>query len=135
MSRLHPHVIIRAEVMCVGQKQTLGHWGEEHAATWLMERGYRIVDRNVRFRQGEIDLVAAIDGTLVFVEVKTRQTTRLGLPQEAVGALKQHRLRLLAARYLQSRRMSQESCCRFDVIAVQTSAGAAPLVEHFVNAF
>jgi putative endonuclease len=119
----------------MGAKQRLGKWGEDTAAAWLTTQGYRILDRNVRFRHGEIDVVARIEDTLVFVEVKTRHSTRLGRPQEAVGGLKQHRLRLLALRYLQSRCLSQESRCRFDVIAIQPSGAESPLVEHFVNAF
>ncbi len=122
----------------MAHKQELGRWGEDTAAAYLQAQGYRIVDRNVRFRHGEIDIVASIGDTLVFVEVKTRQSTRQGLPQESVHGLKQYRLLQLAARYLQSRHLSQERACRFDVIAIQPApqtTDAAPQLEHFVNAF
>ena len=82
-------------------RSTLGRAGEDAAASYLVERGWRIVGRNVRCgRVGEIDIVATRAGVLAFVEVKTRRTDRFGTPGEAVTRPKQNRIRALARAYL-----------------------------------
>ena len=75
----------------------------ERRRGWYRWRGYRIVDRNWRCPEGEIDLVAVRRraGLVVFVEVKARTTERFGTAAEAVGDEKQQRLRALALRYLE----------------------------------
>ncbi|HET6954296.1 MAG TPA: YraN family protein [Acidimicrobiales bacterium] len=78
----------------------LGARGEQLAADWYAARGYRLVARNWRCREGELDLVVARPGELVFCEVKTRSSDRFGVPAEAVTAAKQRRIRLLATRFL-----------------------------------
>ena len=65
-------------------RRTLGAQGEALAAAHLARQGYRIVGRNVRADGVELDLVAARGNLRVFVEVKTRGSRRLGLPEEAV---------------------------------------------------
>ena len=97
-----------------------GRRGEDLAAAWYLTRGYEVLDRNWRVAGGELDIVAASDGVLVFCEVKARSSDRFGTPAEAVGPLKQRRLRELASRYLATwpagrRRPSR---IRFDVAAV-----------------
>jgi putative endonuclease len=81
-------------------RQRLGARGEQLAADWYAAHGYTVVARNWRCRDGELDLVVARDGELVFCEVKTRSSDRFGVPAEAVTPAKQRRLRVLAARYL-----------------------------------
>ncbi len=83
-----------------GHRQRLGTRGEQLAAAWYQARGYAVVARNWRCREGELDLVVARPGELVFCEVKTRSSHRFGTPAEAVTPAKQRRLRLLAARFL-----------------------------------
>ena len=60
----------------------LGAWGEKKAANYLRLHGYRIVARNCRYRQGEIDIVAAKRGYIVFVEVKLRKNSDFGEAKE-----------------------------------------------------
>lgn len=105
----------------------LGAAGEEQAARWYERKGYVVLDRNWRCKEGELDLVtAAPDGTLVFSEVKTRRSTRFGTPAEAVTADKQRRLRTLAAAYLRENPASPRrgprgpghGGLRFDVVAI-----------------
>jgi putative endonuclease len=102
----------------VDRRHALGRSGEDRAAAWYVGHGYQIVDRNWRSRFGEIDLVCAGHGVLVFCEVKARETDRLGAPAEAVTGPKQLRLRRLAELYL-LRRTCGEHEVRFDVAAVR----------------
>jgi len=110
-----------------------GNFYEELAARYLKAKGYEILARRYRSRSGEIDLVAKDGGTIVFVEVKGRQTTRFGLPQEAVDRRKQRRLRRTAQHYLWRRGLA-ERLCRFDVIVIQTT-GRGHQIEHLIGAF
>lgn len=77
-----------------------GRFGEDLAARWYMEHGYRIVDRNWRTRGGELDLVAQRDTMIVVCEVKTRASLAYGHPFEAITPAKLRRLRRLAAQWL-----------------------------------
>lgn len=98
-------------------RQELGAAGEERVAAWYRAAGYRVVARNWRCREGEIDLVCERDGVVVVCEVKTRSSLAFGHPAEAVTAAKQRRLRTLAARWLAEAPVRARSV-RFDVAAV-----------------
>ncbi len=111
-------------------RQRLGAWGEDRAANWYVERGGRIVARNWRVREGELDLVVALEGRLVICEVKTRRTALFGSPFEAVTAQKQARLRRLAVRFLRAHPALGPGALRFDVAAV-TPDGVEVLEEAF----
>jgi putative endonuclease len=112
----------------------LGAWGEETAARFLIDKGYRILDRNWHAAHGELDLVAVDGETLVFVEVKARRRHEFGWPEEAVTPAKQARLRKTAWAYLQDHEQV-ESDFRFDVVAIdQGPAGDVVRLEHYVNA-
>jgi len=116
-------------------KIDLGSKGEDVACRFLMEKGYRILERNVRMGRGEIDIVAREGGEIVFVEVKTRTTTRMGTPAEAVGPRKQEQLRRLALLYLKSRSIG-ETPCRFDVATIiLPGTGEKPEIEIIKGAF
>ena len=117
-------------------RQRLGARGEERAADWYRAAGYEVIARNWRCADGELDLVVARPGELVFCEVKTRTSDRFGVPAEAVTAAKQRRLRTLATRFLaeqaasgRSTRSSRRSI-RFDVVAV-TGAGVEVIEAAF----
>lgn len=113
----------------------LGRRGEDAAARFLRRRGYRILERSSRPRSGEIDLVALDGKTIVFVEVKTRQTAEAGHPSEAVTPDKQRRLTRLAVTWLKQHGLLEQPA-RFDVVAVTwPDDRRRPLIEHFPNAF
>jgi len=114
-------------------RRNIGHAGEDAAAAWYRSRGFEILDRNWRVREGEIDLVVRRGATVVFCEVKARSSDRFGLPVEAVTAVKQRRLRTLAMRWLAAHPHTRGEL-RFDV-ASATPAGAQPLVEVVEGAF
>lgn len=117
------------------RRQSLGARGEAAAARFLRRKGYHIVARQDRGQLGELDLVAVDGRTVVFVEVKTRQSTHAGQPEEAVDLDKQRRLTRLAVNWLKHHGLL-EHAARFDVVAVTWPAGARrPTIEHFVNAF
>jgi putative endonuclease len=114
--------------------RSLGKRGEAVAARYLRRRRYRIVGRGVRTGLGELDLVAIDGRTVVFVEVKTRQTGEQGHPAEAVDLTKQRKLTLLATSYLKRHGLLSHAA-RFDVVAVTWPDGRRPRVEHIRNAF
>jgi len=101
----------------VSHNQSFGAWGEDLVAEWYRKRGYDIVARNWRCRQGEIDIIASRDSVIVICEVKTRATADFGSPALAVDADKQQRLRRLAAHWL-SENPNSRVAVRFDVAAV-----------------
>jgi Predicted endonuclease distantly related to archaeal Holliday junction resolvase len=110
----------------------LGALGERRAAWYFRLRGYRIVGRNVRLRRGEIDLIVRRGKTLVFVEVKTRQSLRAGEGYDAVDRRKQLQLVSLVDEYLgQSRRPVD---VRYDVVSLFWD-GRRFHLTHFRDAF
>jgi len=116
-------------------RRPLGRRGEDAAARHLNRLGYQILARGDHAKPGELDLVARDRHTIVFVEVKTRQSSEAGHPAEAVDAAKQRRLTRLAVTFL--KRYGLLECpARFDVIAVTWPDGQRrPAIEHFQNAF
>lgn len=118
----------------------IGDRGEALAAAYLEADGYRILDRNYRFEQAEVDLVCfqpspdGEGGEIVFVEVKTRSGLGFGTPAEAVTAEKQARIADVARAYLYERRL-EGAPVRFDVIGIVLHREGAPDIEHFENAF
>jgi putative endonuclease len=131
-------------------RQTLGSWGEALAASYLQERGYAILGRNVRTAYGEIDLIASPvqadlmanshqaedhSQVIVFVEVKTRTSLAYGQPEESVTPRKKAHLLAAAQAYMQSH-ADLSSAWRVDVIAVRCAkSGEAQEITHFENAF
>ena len=108
--------------------QDLGRRGEDLAARHLIARGYALVERNGRCREGEIDLVMRHAGTTVLVEVKTRAGLGYGHPLEAVTRAKAARLRVLAGLWCQEH-PEHRGPVRIDVVGVVWPPGAAPTVD------
>jgi putative endonuclease len=116
-------------------KKTLGRRGEDAAVKFLRRRGYKILARGSRLAPGELDIVALDGRTIVFVEVKTRQSQQFGHPSDAVDADKQRRLTRLAVTFLK-RHGLLERPGRFDVIAITWPSGVKrPTIEHIPDAF
>jgi len=115
-------------------RRALGAAGEAEAARYLEQRGYRIIEANVRCRLGEIDLVAMDGRVVVFVEVKGNRGGRHGAPEEMVTPAKQHRLTRLAIWYLQRSGWLWRPA-RFDVVAVDWDPAGVPVVRHIPDAF
>ena len=115
----------------------LGRQGEALAARYLRRQGMRILRRNFKSGRLEIDLIAGDGGTLVFVEVKTRQSLAYGEPETAVDERKRRRIRAVAKAFArQSRKFRDGFPCRFDIVAIDCSRpDRPPMVRHIKNAF
>jgi putative endonuclease len=101
-------------------RKLLGKAGEDRASKFLTKQGYRILERNYRTRNGEIDLIALHQGTIAFIEVKTRTSDAFGAPELAVTAQKQRRMVKAALGYIKFKKLHQVPC-RFDVVAISTA--------------
>ena len=116
------------------QKDQLAREGEKVAEQFLSAKGYTILHRNVRFPEGELDFVAKLGASLVFIEVKTRQTEKFGQPYRAVSEKKQRRQAAMASRFISICRL-QDISIQFDVVSIVLPPGEQPQIEHIENAF
>ncbi len=111
----------------------LGQRGENLAARYLRDNGFKIIARNFRCELGEVDIIARHEGVLVFVEVKTRAYDD-PTPEDQVNQEKRHRLTKAAKLYL-SRYGSPQPAARFDVVAIVWPRGRDAQIRHTANAF
>ena len=111
----------------------VGQEGEDIAFSYICQQGYRVVDRNYRCPHGEIDLVAKDDETFVFIEVKSRQSTLFGQPEEAVDFRKRKKLSTVALWYLAEKKINNYHA-RFDVVSILLSK-QPPEIKLFRDAF
>ena len=116
-------------------RAAVGSRAEDLAATLLEARGYRIVERNWRRPEGELDLVAEDRGVLVFVEVRSRTGEERGHPLETVNARKRARVARAARLYLAIAQPAATDF-RFDVVGITFARdGAPPAITHVEDAF
>ncbi|WP_029144316.1 YraN family protein [Microbacterium luticocti] len=111
-------------------KDELGRAGEQRAAAYLSARGFAVLDRNWRAPGGELDVVARRDGTVVFVEVKTRRSDGFGDPLEAVDARKRARLWRLAQAWCAAHPEQARAMRRLDVIGITGPDPDTARLEH-----
>ena len=100
-------------------KQSLGKNGEEYTARLVQEAGLRIIALNYRCPKGEMDIIAREDETLVFIEVRTRQSSFRGWGEESITQKKAHRLQAIAAFYVLEQGYKSWPSIRFDVVAIR----------------
>ena len=116
------------------ERVRLGRFGERLAVAHLESKGYAVLDRNFRCREGEIDIIAQNGGCLVFVEVRTRRGDAMGTALESVTPLKCARLVASAEAYCEQHPEAAPER-RIDVIAVELTPGGRLLrLEHIENA-
>jgi putative endonuclease len=113
-------------------RKELGNAGERTAEKHLVSRGYSILARNFRSRQGELDLIARKDGVIVFAEVKTRNNGQFESAAESITETKKQKLELMAETFLQDYSEEYESC-RFDALIVLPGDGKKTRIEHIEN--
>ncbi len=112
----------------------LGRQGEEKAAAYLESKNIKVLDRNYRFMRAEVDIVAATEREIIFVEVKTRSSTAFGEPEEHVDRTKKKQLFKVAEAWLHERRM-EGSPVRFDVISILRPGRPDEKISHIEGAF
>lgn len=111
----------------------LGKWGEGIALDYLLEKGFRLLSKNYRTPDGEIDLVMKNDDELVFIEVKTRKNTEFSLPEESISEEKLDHLEASAGWFLEEY-PEYEKNWRLDVVTViGMPHGKNPQVDWFEN--
>lgn len=115
------------------QNLILGKSGEEAAAGFLKEQGYKILKKNYKTKLGEIDIIALDKDTLCFIEVKTRSSLRFGAPKEALSGFKQRQICKSALCYLKENNNFDKKA-RFDVVSV-TYFEDSPKFDLIKNAF
>lgn len=108
-----------------------GKLGEEIALKYIVSKGGKIIEKNYKTKIGEIDLIAKLNGEIVFVEVKSRSNINYGYPSEAVNYKKRKKITTVAKFYILDNSL-QNISIRFDVIEVYLSDRK---INHIVNAF
>ncbi len=110
----------------------LGKWGEEVAVAFLQRQGYTIVERDWKSGHRDIDIIAqADDGTIVFVEVKTRRNSIFGEPEDAVDHRKLHHLQGAINHYIKCHYIDQD--VRIDIVTVVGTPGEEPEINHITD--
>ncbi|MCC7300259.1 MAG: YraN family protein [Verrucomicrobia bacterium] len=108
-----------------------GRLGEAHAEKFLKKSGFKIIAHNVRVGYDELDLIAKLGDTLIFVEVKTRASEDFGRPASAVNCAKRKKLSRAAVHFLKDRKL-RPPYIRFDIVEI---IGEKPDIRHIPNAF
>jgi len=113
----------------------LGRWGERRCERFLQNKGLRTLIRNYSCTLGELDLVMVDgDGTLVFVEVRSRANETFGPAEATVNLAKRERVAKAARHFIAAHRI-EDRPLRFDVITLILSRRGAPQIRHYENAF
>jgi putative endonuclease len=111
--------------------QRIGKWGEDVSVEYLTQNGYEIVGRNARTPYGEIDILAKRGAITIFVEVKTRTSNKMGLPEESITAKKREHMIYCAEHYAMENEIDN---WQIDVISIEGKPGTEPIITYFENA-
>lgn len=117
----------------MAEHNDLGNLAEELAASFLAEKGYKILVKNFRHQRGEIDIIAELNNHIIIVEVKARGSDIFMEPQEAVTKTKIKSLVMVADFFMKDRNLNQE--VRFDIIAVLPDERGRLQITHLEDAF
>ena len=119
----------------MSDKRLLGKWGQKQSEKFLKSKGYKILTRNFSCRTGEIDLIAAEpEGSLVFVEVKTRANENFADAEAAVTSAKKQRMTRAVNFFIKKHKL-ENLPLRFDVIIVIAAEKGKTQIRHYENAF
>ena len=114
-------------------KRSFGSIGEKIAADYLTKNGFTILDQNFRSgRFGEIDIIAAENEYICFIEVKTRTSSLFGTPIEAVGYEKRRKIKALAWIYLKHKNLGERNM-RFDIVEVTGKRVNEEFIPNNIN--
>jgi putative endonuclease len=132
---LGPSVNHKLKIENQKSKELLGKWGEKRCEKFLKRKGLKTLTRNFSCKTGEIDLVMVDrDGTLVFVEVKTRANEDFSPSESAVTVAKKIRM-VRAAKYFLSSNDIEDRPCRFDLVTIVLGEKDTGQIRHYENAF
>ncbi len=111
-----------------------GQWAEDFAHAYLCQQGLQLIERNYRYRRGEIDLIMQQQAILVFIEVRYRRNASYGGSLESINYPKQQRILRTAHHYLYTHSWTQQHPCRFDVVLIQGTL-ITPQIRWLTDAF
>ena len=117
----------------MAEHNDLGKWGEDVALAYLLDQGYRLLDRNWHQGHRDLDLIMQQDDTLVIVEVRTRGNNLFMDPEQTVDALKMLSLSKAANAYIRLHRISLN--IRFDIVAITGTPSSDFTINHIEDAF
>ena len=117
----------------MAEHNDLGKWGEDVALAYLLDQGYRLLDRNWHQGHRDLDLIMQQDDTLVIVEVRTRRNNLFMDPEQTVDALKMLSLSKAANAYIRLHRISLN--IRFDIVAITGTPSSDFTINHIEDAF
>ena len=119
----------------LSNRKLLGRWGEKRCEKFLKRKGLKILTRNFSCKTGEIDLIMVdTDGSIVFVEVKTRADEKFAEVETSITSAKKARLQR-AARYFLAGNNIQNRPFRFDIVTIVLGQSGRPQIRHYENAF
>jgi putative endonuclease len=119
----------------LADRKLLGRWGEKRCERFLKSKGLRKLAANFSCESGELDLIMVdTDGSIVFVEVRTKADETFGPPEASITQPKRAKL-LRAARYFLATYNIENRPFRFDVVAVVLGQTRRPQIRHYKNAF
>lgn len=117
----------------MAQHNLLGKEGEKAAVTFLKEKGYEVVATNWRFGKYEIDIIVQTQDSLIFIEVKTRESAAYGHPSEFLSLRQMRNIVEAAEVFMQTKKIEKEA--RFDVLTLLKKETQSFHIEHFQAAF
>jgi len=116
------------------ERISTGKRGEGLALSYLRRHGYKILTKNYKTRMGEIDIIGNDNGCIVFIEVRSINSERFGLPEYTINRKKQHRIAKAALSYIK-RFGLEDKDCRFDTVCVKEVDSANPDIDLIKDAF
>lgn len=115
-------------------KKSVGEFGEKIARNLLEKKGYKIIEKNYRCKEGEIDIIAEIKKSLVFVEVRTKSSDKFGSPEESITSNKKEKIVNSVFNYLNYHNNLYQTW-RIDFIGIElTGDGKVKRLNHIENA-
>jgi putative endonuclease len=113
-----------------GFKKNVGRLGEDLARQFLIKKGYKFIESNYEVEDGEIDLIMKQKNTVVFIEVKTRITSDLSIPEDAIDFYKIRTLEEVAEYYIYENKIY--STCRIDAVCILLDEGCKVVsIKHY----
>ncbi|MFC1781350.1 YraN family protein [Planctomycetota bacterium] len=119
----------------MADRSLLGRWGEKYCRRHLQRKGFKTLTQNFSCKTGEIDLIMVDrDGTIVFIEIKTRADETFADIESSITTSKQIKLQRAARFFLASNNIENRPC-RFDIVTIVLAKSGKPLLKHYENAF